>query len=115
MVVGFEQGKNSPMYKITFYVPVSHVEVVKQAMFAAGAGRIGHYDCCAWQVLGVGQFRPLMGATPFLGEIDHIEQVAEYKVEMVCATEHIMLALATLKASHPYEEPAYDVVQLLSL
>lgn len=103
------------MYKITFYVPVSHVEAVKSAMFAAGAGRIGDYDCCAWQVLGVGQFRPLIGATPFIGEIDHIEQVAEYKVEMVCATAHIMLVLAALKSSHPYEEPAYNVVQLLSL
>ena len=71
------------MYKITFYVPVTHVEQVKQAMFAAGAGRIGDYDCCAWQILGVGQFRPLAGATPFIGQLNTLEQVAEYKVEMV--------------------------------
>ena len=53
------------MYKVTFYAPPSHVERVKTAMFNAGAGRIGNYDCCAWQVLGVGQFRPLADAKPF--------------------------------------------------
>lgn len=52
-------------YKLCFYVPVTHIEQVKQAMFAAGAGTIGNYDCCAWQVLGVGQFRPLAGSQAF--------------------------------------------------
>ena len=65
------------MYKITFYVPVTHVEIVKSAMFTAGAGQIGDYECCAWQVLGVGQFRPLAGATPFIGTIDTLEHIAE--------------------------------------
>lgn len=101
------------MYKLTFYVPVTHVEIVKSALFAAGAGRIGDYDCCAWQVLGVGQFRPLTGATPFLGQIGEIEQVAEYKVEMVCAQAVLTAVMSALKASHPYEQPAYDVVKLL--
>lgn len=100
------------MYKITFYVPVTHVELVKHAMFAAGAGRIGHYDCCAWQALGVGQFRPLAEAKPFVGTHDVIELVAEYKVDMVCVKENIVAAIAALKKNHPYEEPAYDVVQL---
>ena len=102
------------MYKITLYVPVTHVESVKAAMFAAGAGRIGHYDCCAWQVLGVGQFRPLAGANPFIGQVGAVEAVAEYKVEMVCDKEALKPAILALKASHPYEEPAYDVVQLLA-
>jgi len=103
------------MYKITFYVPVTHVEIVKSALFAAGAGRIGDYDCCAWQVLGVGQFRPLTGATPFLGQIGEVEQVAEYKVEMVCAQTVLTAVMSALKASHPYEQPAYDVVKLLAI
>ena len=55
------------MYKLCFYVPDSHVEAVKQAVFAAGGGRVGAYDSCAWQVLGQGQFRPLTGSQPFLG------------------------------------------------
>lgn len=84
-------------------------------MFAAGAGRIGDYDSCAWQVLGVGQFRPLAGAKPFLGDVGVVEQVAEFKVEMVCTAEAVYRAIAALKASHPYEEPAYDVVKLLAI
>ena len=103
------------MYKITFYVPVSHVEAVKQAMFATGAGRIGDYDCCAWQVLGVGQFRPLAGAKPFIGQIDQIEQVAEYKVEMVCEESVLLSAINALKANHPYQQPAYDVIKTLDI
>ena len=103
------------MYKITFYVPVTHVEAVKQAMFVAGAGRIGDYDCCAWQVLGVGQFRPLAGAKPFIGQIDQIEQVAEYKVEMVCEEPMLSAAINALKASHPYQQPAYDVIKTLDI
>lgn len=47
------------MYKITFYVPESHLESVKTALFDQGAGKIGHYDCCAWQAEGIGQYRPL--------------------------------------------------------
>lgn len=103
------------MYKITFYVPVTHVEQVKQAMFVAGAGRIGDYDCCAWQVLGVGQFRPLVGAKPFIGQIDQIEQVAEYKVEMVCDDAYLSAVIKALKANHPYQQPAYDVTKNLDI
>lgn len=103
------------MYKITFYVPVTHVEPVKQALFEAGAGRIGDYDACSWQVLGVGQFRPLDGANPFIGQVGAVEQVAEYRVELVCADDRIREAVAALKAAHPYEEPAYDVVKLVDL
>ena len=57
------------MYKLVFYVPVDHLEPVKQAVFATGAGKIGEYDSCCWQVLGVGQFRPLAGSTPYLGMV----------------------------------------------
>ncbi len=103
------------MYKITLYVPVTHIEVVKAAMFAAGAGRIGNYDCCSWQVLGVGQFRALEGAQPFLGAINALEQVAEYKVEMVCAEECLSAAVQALMASHPYEAPAYDVIKTIDM
>ncbi|MDO8331515.1 MAG: YqfO family protein [Fluviicoccus sp.] len=103
------------MYKITFFVPVTHVDSVKTALFAAGAGRIGDYDACAWQVLGVGQFRPLPGANPFLGEVGAIETVAEYRVELVCADDCLKAAVAALRASHPYEEPAYDVVHLVDI
>ncbi len=100
------------MFKLCFYVPATHLEHVKQAVFAAGAGRIGDYEHCAWQVLGQGQFRPLAGSQPFIGSQDALEVVAEYRVEMVCAKEAIDAAVAALRQAHPYEEPALDVVRL---
>ncbi|MCF7531166.1 YqfO family protein [Pseudomonas petrae] len=100
------------MYKLAFFVPPSHVEQVKHALFAAGAGRIGTYDCCSWQVLGQGQFRPLDGSQPFIGQAGEVEQVQEWKVELVVSDELISQAVAALKDSHPYEVPAYDVWKL---
>ncbi len=58
------------MYKLCYYVPESHLEVTKQAIFDAGAGRVGNYDCCCWQVRGQGQFRPLPGSQPFIGQAE---------------------------------------------
>lgn len=100
------------MYKLCFYVPESHLAIVKQAVFVVGAGRIGDYDQCCWQVLGQGQFRPLPGSDPFIGSQGDIETVAEYRVELVCEDRIIKAAVAALRAAHPYEEPAYDVVHL---
>jgi len=103
------------MYKLCCYVPETHLEPVKQALFNAGAGCIGAYDSCCWQVLGQGQYRPLAGSDPFLGAQGQLEIVAEYKVELVCADEHIAAALAALKQTHPYEEPAYQIWKLESV
>lgn len=102
------------MLRLSFYVPATDVEVVKQALFEAGAGRIGNYDCCAWQTLGTGQFRPLDGATPVVGQVGQVELVDEYRVEMVLVEDVIKPVLAALKQAHPYEEPAYGVFQMLS-
>lgn len=103
------------MLKLTFYVPDSHLAAVKTAVFAASAGQIGDYAQCCWQVLGQGQFCPKQGAQPFLGQINQLETVAEWRVEMVLATEHLTAVIAALKQAHPYETPAYDVVQLLDV
>jgi hypothetical protein len=100
------------MFKISVFVPESNAETLKRAMFEAGAGRIGDYDHCCWQTLGQGQFRPLEGSSPAIGQQDRIETVAELKVEMVCDDAHIRDVVAALKSSHPYEEPAYDVWKL---
>ena len=102
------------MYKLSFYVPESHVEAVKQAVFAAGAGRIGDYDSCCWQVLGQGQFRPLEGSQPFIGDHGEVEQVAEYRVEMLCARSDAKAVIQALLDSHPYEEPAWDLVETVT-
>ena len=77
-------------------------------MFATGAGRIGDYDSCCWQTLGQGQFRPIDGAKPYIGQQGVLETVEEYKVELVCQDDLIVAAVAALKQAHPYEEPAYS-------
>jgi hypothetical protein len=102
------------MYKLCFFVPETHLESVKQALFEVGAGAVGDYDSCCWQSLGTGQFRGLEISTPYLGKKGQVEQVAEYKVEMVIKEQVIRQAIDALKTAHPYEEPAYDVIRLES-
>ncbi len=97
------------MHKLCFFVPTTHVEQVKAAVFEAGAGRIGDYDCCAWQTLGEGQFRALAGANPFIGQVGEVERVPEFKVELVVADHLLEAVVQALKQAHPYETPAYEV------
>lgn len=103
------------LLKLTVYIPDSHLEMVKAALFAAGAGRVGNYDCCAWQVLGEGQFRPLAGADPHIGRVGDLERVPEWRVELVLPAARAHEVVAALKSTHPYETPAYDVVALLPI
>lgn len=103
------------MLKLIYYVPESHLESTKQAIFTAGAGGIGNYEQCAWQVLGVGQFKPVKDANPFIGELNALEQVPEWRVETIVSEEHASSVAKALKASHPYEEPAFEFIQLLSV
>ena len=100
------------MYKLCFYVPEKSTDMVKRALFEAGAGKIGNYDSCCWQTSGTGQFRPLDNSNPTIGKKGQIENVAEFKVEMVCDDEHIKAVIEALKKAHPYEEPAFDVCKL---
>jgi hypothetical protein len=103
------------MYKLGVFVPTSHLEQVKTALFAAGAGRIGNYDSCCWQTRGQGQFRALEGSDPYIGQKGKVETVEEYRVELVCEVNVMKAVLEALRKAHPYEEPAYDVVQLVSV
>ena len=100
------------MYKLTVYIPESQVEPVKDALFAAGAGRYAAYDRCCWQVLGQGQFRPLAGSHPFVGQTGIVEQISEFRVEMLCEDSAVAAVTAALRAAHPYEEPAFDFVRI---
>ena len=99
------------MYILCFYVPETALEAVKDAVFAAGAGRIGHYEHCSWQVKGQGQFRPLPGSKPTIGAHDELEYVDEYKVEMVCEKHLVRLAVQAMLNAHPYDEPAWHVLE----
>ncbi len=100
------------MYKVSVCVPSDHLEKVKLAMFEQGAGRLGNYDHCVWQVLGQGQFRPLAQSNPFLGKQGRLETVEEYLVETICDDHCIKPVIQALKKSHPYEEPSYSIIRL---
>ncbi|SMF35390.1 hypothetical protein SAMN02745866_02236 [Alteromonadaceae bacterium Bs31] len=96
------------LYQLVFYVPKSHVDEVKQAVFNVGAGKIGDYDSCCWQVEGSGQFRPLKGSKPYIGTLGEVEKVPEFRIELVLEQDLLEEAVAALKSAHPYEEPAYS-------
>lgn len=98
------------MYVVVFYVPESHLEQVKEALFHAGAGALGDYTHCAWQVEGEGQFQPEEGSDPFIGSAGKVERVKEYRVEMVCPADRAKDVAAALVEAHPYEEPAYHFI-----
>lgn len=99
------------IYRLEFYVPETHLEEVKNAIFKAGAGIMENYDCCSWETLGTGQFKPLEGSNPFIGTHSKLEQVKEYKVETICAESALKDVIAALKKSHPYELPAYQIIE----
>jgi hypothetical protein len=101
------------MIHLAFYVPDSHLEVVKHAIFKAGAGRIGNYDRCCFETRGVGQFRPLKGSSPYLGKEGSVESVNEVKVELMLEEDLLRQVISALKGAHPYETPAYYALQVL--
>jgi len=98
--------------KLTTYVPVDAADSVRAALGAAGAGVIGDYDSASFSTPGEGRFRPLAGANPTIGEVDRLEVVAEERIECVLPRAARPRVVGALLAAHPYEEPAYDVVEL---
>jgi hypothetical protein len=99
--------------KLVVFVPADALETVRDAVFAAGAGRIGDYERCSWYAEGTGTFRGLPGTTPAVGEAGRDERVAELRLETVFPEERQVEVIAALRRAHPYEEPAFDVYALL--
>jgi len=102
----------APVDKLTVYVPAADADRVREAVAAAGAGTIGDYDSASFSSPGEGRFRPLAGAEPTVGEVGRPEVVDEVRVEVVLARPRRTAVVAAMLAAHPYEEPAYDVVEL---
>ena len=96
------------LLRVTVYVPADSREQLIDALAAAGAGSIGDYDRCAYRTSGQGTFRPQAGASPHIGSVGQIEQVAEDRLEMVLPSHRRHTVAQALVATHPYEEPAYD-------
>lgn len=99
--------------KWVIYVPRDDADAVREAVFAAGAGRIGDYSHCSWSVTGTGQFLPHEGADPAIGSVGSVEQVTEDRVEAIAPSRIRGRVLAALRAAHPYEEPAFDIFSLV--
>lgn len=99
--------------KIVTFVPPDALERVRNALAAAGAGIIGQYRVCSFSVPGTGTFLGAEGTHPAVGQPGRLEEVSEWRLEMVCSRSALPLAMATLRQFHPYEEPAVDVYALL--
>lgn len=100
-----------PLDVLVFYVPVADTDGVLAALFDVGAGHVGNYDSCAFVVAGMGQFRPLPGAHPTIGEVGAVEKVAENRVELTFPRSLREAVVARLCEAHPYEEPAFHVLR----
>ena len=99
--------------KLVVFVPREALDGVRDALFAAGAGRIGDYERCSWYTQGTGTFYAGEGASPSVGEPGREERVAELRLETVFPEERHEDVVAALREAHPYEEPAFDVYPLL--
>jgi hypothetical protein len=93
------------------YVPRTHTEPVLAALFAAGAGTVGDYEECAFVAPGEGRFRPVRSARPYVGRLGELERVAEDRVEVVLPRRLRGSVVAALRLAHPYEEPAFHVLE----
>ncbi|ACQ80084.1 protein of unknown function DUF34 [Beutenbergia cavernae DSM 12333] len=101
-----------PLDVVVAYVPREHTHAVREALAAAGAGAIGAYDGCAWSVEGEGTFRPGPGANPTVGTVGELAVVREDRLEMVAPRARRDDVVAALRAAHPYEEPAFHVLEV---
>lgn len=103
---------SGPLDKLTTYVPVADADALRAALAEAGAGRIGDYDQASFSTPGRGRFRPLAGANPTIGSVGVLETVDEERVEVVLPRSRRAGVVRALLTAHPYEEPAFDVVEL---
>jgi hypothetical protein len=99
--------------KLVVFVPREALEAVRDALFAAGAGRIGEYERCSWYTAGTGTFLGGEESDPTIGERGREERVAELRLETVFPADRHEDVIAALRRAHPYEEPAFDVYERL--
>jgi len=95
--------------KLVTYIPANHYEKVRDALYEVGCGHVGNYDSCGFGSVGVGNFRALEGAAPFIGKVGELESADEVRFETLVVAGMEALVIETLKTAHPYEEVAYDL------
>lgn len=102
------------IYSLTVYIPDTHVEEVKQALFKLGVGDFGNYTHCCWQTHGLGQFKANNASKPYVGQKDIVHKEPEVKVELILQAELIPAARQAIIDTHPYETPAYHFIRILT-
>lgn len=100
----------SEFVKIQVFVPVTHADVVREALCDAGAGKMGNYDSCTASMRVVGRFRALTGAHPAIGEVGKLEEVEEELIQTLCHKDLVQQVIAAVKKVHPYEEVPIDIL-----
>ncbi len=108
------QRSSEKVFKFAVYVPLQHTDRMRQAIFEAGAGKIGNYTETSFNFSGKGTFRPLKRTHPFVGKEGEREELDEIKIETIVPERHLETVIQAMKNAHPYEEPAYDVYELLT-
>ena len=117
-LMGFENSKvlevtnTETLYKLAVYVPNTHVDKVKNALSDAGAGHIGNYSHCSFSSQGIGSFKPLDNANPYIGSLGEVELVEEVKIETIVPQNLLQKTIDKMIKAHPYEEVAYDIYKL---
>lgn len=104
--------KAGTLQKLVFFCPVNDSEKVKEALFVAGGGKIGAYDCCSFSIEGNGTFRAGENTNPHVGKRDEIHTEREHRIELVFPTYLKGSLINALKSNHPYEEVAYDIYNI---
>lgn len=102
----------SQQIKLVVFTPRGAVDQIRGALATSGAGQIGAYEVCSFASAGTGTFFGTEGTNPSEGESGKLEEVEEFRLEMVCSRDALPLAIETLRQFHPYEEPAFDVYEL---
>ena len=103
------------MHKLVWFVPREALDVTREAVFAAGAGRIGNYERCSWYTVGTGTFLAGEGTDPSIGQVGKEERVSELRVETIVPSGLERQVVDALRAAHPYEEVAFELYPLLEL
>ncbi|MEQ9453085.1 MAG: Nif3-like dinuclear metal center hexameric protein [Phycisphaeraceae bacterium] len=104
---------NAQQYvKLVTFIPESSEDRLRNALSTIGAGVIGNYEACSFVHAGHGTFRPMPGSQPAVGVPGNLERVHEIRMEVVVPRHLIEPAVGLLRAVHPYEEPAFDIIEL---
>jgi hypothetical protein len=103
------------LHKLVWFVPEEALDATRDAVFTAGAGRIGDYERCSWYAAGTGTFLARAGANPAIGHVGREERVPELRVETVIPAERAQAIVHALIAAHPYEEVAFELYPLVEL